>query len=302
MSVAVRKFFISRFSLDQTNVEWAPSPVEEWKYRLDEQWQETVPDFRRRWISGGTLNYPDRPRTISEERYPDEKFPQMVINSLHLVCKLFSLQMHSFRLTKKLFNYFPELNLNKYRRFSFPNNYLSETAARMSYYSHRLREFCEQKKPVVLEIGAGFGALCRYLQGCYSQYLIVDLHLNLVLASQYLEEAGISHGTIQNYPNKNISVFLLTGEDLKSIDECNIVINTMSMQHMTRTNLDYYFAEIKRLQPDYMYLVNRNIKRDSSDVEIQHYPIPKGYTTVSSNNIYSSDYCEVIFEKEKGNK
>ena len=36
----------------------------------------------------------------------------------------------------------------------------------------------------------------------------------------------------------------------KELQEVDLVINTMSMQHMTERNLHYYFEQIERLSPD----------------------------------------------------
>jgi hypothetical protein len=300
MSNTVRKRIISQLGIEKLDVPWAASPVESWKSASNSEWEKDIQDFRRRWISSGTLNPPDRPREKTKDRYPDEKFLKSLINSLLLIKFFIKLETHSMLHTRTFFKYVPELHPSKYRKFSIPSNYLSEIGSRMSYYSHRIRKLCTQDT-VIVERGAGFGALARYLQGNYFQYIIVDLPENLILASQYLEEAGISHGTMLDYPNKEISVFLLTGGDLVNVNQADIIINTMSMQHMTKTNLDFYFQQIERLEPNYLYLVNRNIKRDQTDIEIQNYPIPRGYLTVKANRIFSRNYCEKVFIKAISN-
>jgi cyclopropane fatty-acyl-phospholipid synthase-like methyltransferase len=145
-----------------------------------------------------------------------------------------------------------------------------------------------------MEIGSGYGALSSCLKGNYSKFIIVDLIENLILASEFLNESGINFGTISDLSNNNVSVLLLSGGDMRSVDKVDIVVNTMSMQHMTNENLNYYFGEIERLHPKYIYLVNRNIKRDLTDVEIQNYPIPSRYTPKKSNPIYSKNYTEIL--------
>ncbi len=43
---------------------------------------------------------------------------------------------------------------------------------------------------------------------------------------------------------------------------------------MDLQNLRFYFGEIERIHPNMLYLVNRNSKRDPTDVPIDDYPIP----------------------------
>ena len=118
----------------------------------------------------------------------------------------------------------------------------------------------------------------------------------MILASEFLHEAGINFGTISDLTNDNVPVLLLSGGDIRHLDKVDIVVNTMSMQHMTNKNLNYYFTQIERLHPKYLYLVNRNIKRDPTDIEIQNYPIPLGYIARKSNTIYSKNYTEILLE------
>jgi hypothetical protein len=298
MSDPQRNDLLRRRKSEQINTEWGPSPVEIWKSLKNPQWEGDISNFRLLKISSGTINPPDRPRNISQEPYPDENFFYRVINSLLLVVFLVRLEVHSLLITQRLFGYVSEPSSKKFRKLSVPNNFFTEIAMRMSYYSHRIKKL-NQKQPVIMEIGAGYGALSSYLAGCYSKYIIVDLIENLILASEFLKEAGISFGTISDFTNDDVSVLLLTGGDIQKLQKVDIVINTMSMQHMSSRNLTYYFGHIERLDPEFIYLVNRNIKRDPTDTEIQNYPIPSSYIIRKTATIYSRNYSEMLFVRKK---
>ena len=288
-----RKILIDRLRSEPTESEWGPSPVELWKSKTNSPWEGDLSNFRRLRISSGTINPPDRPSDISQEPYPNENFVARIYNTLRLLMKLTRLEVHCLIWNQSLFKYVCQFNSKKFRKFSILNNYVNDISIRMSYYSHRIQKI-NFDKPIIMEIGSGYGALSSCLKGHYSKFIIVDLIENLILASEFLNESGINFGTISDLSNNNVPVLLLSGGDMRSVDKVDIVVNTMSMQHMTNQNLNYYFGEIERLHPKYIYLVNRNIKRDLTDVEIQNYPIPSRYNAKKSNPIYGKKYTEKL--------
>ncbi len=288
-----KKILLDRLKSEPVHAEWGPSPVELWKSKSNSLWEGDISNFRRLRISGGTINPPDRPFDISQEPYPNEIFLRRVYNTFRLLINLVKLELHSLMTCRSLFKYVPEFNSKRFRKFSILNNYVNDISIRMSYYSHRIKKI-KSDKPVIMEIGSGYGALSSYLKGEYSRFIIVDLIENLILASEFLSEAGINFGTISDFSNENVSVLLLSGGDIRHLDKVDIVVNTMSMQHMSNQNLKYYFGQIERLHPKYIYLVNRNIKRDPSDIVIQNYPIPLRYTALTSNAINSKNYSEIL--------
>ena len=295
--MSIRKELLSKLTSSALDSPWGHSPVEKWKSDSRAIWEGDISNFRRLRISGGTINPPDRPLELSEEPYPDEPFIRRITNSVALGKFLVKMQIHSFSSLGSLFRYVPEMETTKFRKFSCWNNLLSDIGIRMSYYSHRIKKL-KLKNPVVLEIGAGYGALSAYLNGHYSSYFIVDLPENLILASEFLGSIGVKTGTIANYPSDDISVFLLSGADLTTVDGVDVVVNIMSMQHMSKKNLEYYFGEISRINPKYLYLVNRNIKRDPSDIEVQNYPVPSQYRIKTSAEIYSKFYTELVYSRD----
>lgn len=291
-----RNELIKRLRSESIETDWGPSPVEIWKSQSSTPWEGDISNFRRQKISSGAINPPDRPKSTLEEPYPDERLMRRIINTISLVNFLIRLEVHSLRTSGTLFRYIPEFGANKFRKFSIAKNFFSDIGIRMSYYSHKIRKM-KLENPVILEIGAGYGALPYYLSGNYKTYFIVDLVENLILASEFLSDSKINFGTISDIANEDTSVFLLTGGDVQTLQKVDIVINTMSMQHMTNKNLKYYFQQIDRLSPKVIYLVNRNIKRDPTDIEIQNYPITNGYFCSKSNKIYSNNYSEMVFKR-----
>lgn len=272
---------------------WGHSQVEKWKNDSLLVWQGNISDFRRMKISSGTINPPDRPNLITDSSYENDSVLKSLLNTFRLLKFLVKMEIHSLLRTKSCFKYLPEMETHKFRRFSYPNNFLSDIGIRMSYYSHRIKSITD-KGVEILEIGAGYGALSAYLRGYYSRYIIVDLPENLILAAEFLSNLRIPFGTIENYPSDDFSVYLMSGGDLNRIKSVDVVINTMSMQHMNGSNLEYYFHEIARLNPKILFLLNRNIKRDPTDTEIQNYPIPTNFKVKKSNRIFSKHYDEMI--------
>lgn len=293
-----RSELFDRLNSERPNAEWGPSPVEIWKHDIHNLLNKNLLDFRRSKISSGTINPPDRPKSTHQEPYPDDGMLRRCLNTFLLIVFLIRLEIHSLRQNNFLFKYRSELNSINFRKFSLPKNLMSDIGIRMSYYSCKIKKL-NLEKPIILEIGAGYGALCNYLNGSYSRYIVVDLIENLILASQYLEEAGIKYGTSSDLSNVDVPVILISGGELQDLTKVDLVINTMSMQHMTEQNLTYYFGQIDRLNPELIYLVNRNIKRDLSDIEIQNYPIPKNYTVETKNFIYSKHYTEALFRRSR---
>lgn len=273
------------------------SEVEVWKIAEQRNFISKLNDFKRYYISSGALNPPDRPLHITKDCYQNDNVFQRIFNSYSLAKFLIKMEIHSLRYSKSIFQYRKEIFSSKFRKFSIFNNYLSDIAIRMSYYSHKIKTYSDSNS-IILEIGAGYGALALYSKGNFSKYIIVDLPENLFLAYEFLTNANLNCGTILDLHNKNVDVILINGDDLKAVQEVDVVVNTMSFQHMKIENLEYYFDQIDRIGPKFIYLVNRIIKRDISDVEIQNYPIPKKYHSISSNFIYSEHYLEIVLENQ----
>jgi len=57
----------------------------------------------------------------------------------------------------------------------------------------------------------------------------------------------------------------------------HLAVNTMSFQHMTSRNLQYYGALMRALDTRMVYLLNRIVRRDPTDVPIAEYPFLSQY-------------------------
>jgi len=160
----------------------------------------------------------------------------------------------------------------------------------MCYYLKKLEKEFAQKKPVktVLEIGGGFGGLClkmiRSKKVNVEKFIFVDLPECIVLSYYYLINSKINVKALVTTEktlttNKiDTQVLLLPPWLLPKLDiKIDLFINTMSFQHMTRGNIEYYFSEVNRLNTENIFLVNRDWKRDKTDVKISDYPIPSRY-------------------------
>lgn len=279
----------------------AHSPVEENKLRLHDDFfdLEKIRNFKRYSISMGTLNRPDRPIDIFEVQYTDDSLFLRFLNSIKLIRRYLYAQFYSLKNHNVIFRYHSEPKVGNSRRFSFPQNYLSDAGIRHSYYSNSILKFSNPTS--VLEIGAGFGGLTSSLlqRRRISKYFIVDLPENLLLEHFYLSELGYKVIPWSHYckdPNQIDCIILMNGNDLLELnEEVDLLINTMSMQHMSKKNLDFYFQQIERIGPTKLYLVNRNTARDQTDVSIENYPIPKRYLRNSFKTCFSSIHFEAMF-------
>jgi len=279
----------------------AHSSVEEQKLKLHDDFfdLEKIKNFKRFPISMGTLNRPDRPFDIFEEYYVNDSLVTRVFNTIKLVKRYFYAQYFSLKNHRVFFSYRAEPRVGNERLFSVPYNFLSDAGIRHSFYSNSILKFSNPK--TVLEIGAGFGGLASSLleDGKISKYFIVDLPENLLLEHFYLAELGFLVMPWSDYckdPKQNNCVVLLNGNDLIELDEdVDLLVNTMSMQHMSKMNLDFYFEQIGRLKPKKLYLVNRNTARDQSDVPIENYPIPSDYVRNSFKTCFSKIHFEALF-------
>jgi len=286
-----------------TEVKSGHSPVEKFKTEIQEEYKQSgnLEIFKKHRICMGTLNEPDRPANQIQILFPDENVLVQIINSLKLIKRACIFQYYSIKNHGKLFKYHAEPSVGNPRKFSFPHNFLSDAGIRHSYYLSALQKVIGHKLNSVLEIGAGFGGLCNLLakeKGIHSYY-IVDLSENLLIQQYYLCNNGYQVLSWNQRESRNPTipcVYLLNGEEISELsDQIDLVINTMSMQHMTQMNLDFYFEEINRLNIPYLYLVNRNILRDLSDVKFEDYPIPNSYMNTLLKSVFGKNHLEGLY-------
>ncbi|MFH0837422.1 MAG: putative sugar O-methyltransferase [Candidatus Aenigmatarchaeota archaeon] len=187
-------------------------------------------------------------------------------------------------------------------------NHITECSIRNYYYMRLIESiFPENSSINVLEIGGGFGSLCRNLMMSnkinVQNLYFIDLPESMMLAYYYLNNSGID--TIV-FNRKNISntkkVVICPPWLLKYVkNKFDLVINTMSFQHMSIENLIFYFSQINRLNIDKIFLVNRNIEHDKSDIRADNYPIDKSYK-LTKESLYpfsvTHNYLERLYTKK----
>ncbi len=270
---------------------WTYSPVETWKidYFLKNLNEDNLKNFRRTSLSEGLISFPDRPL----------KYESGVLNpwikGLPLWQKIRGMRdigVELLRARKKIEFKLSDINDNLVGNpccYKLGKNNITDLAIRMCFYSKYLeKEFSGINS--VLEIGGGFAALSLKLANSkklnIKKYVLVDLPESLALSYYYLRnsECDIDKFVI-------VAPWMLP-EVEKDFD---LLINTMSFQHMSKDNIRYYFNQIDRLDIKNLYLVNRDTIRDATDTKISEYPIPEKYKLVKQDDYPFSKHIMKIY-------
>lgn len=288
------------------NAKSGHSPVEEYKTQIQREFGNisNVLIFKRHRVCMGTLNEPDRPADQLQVIFPDEVIAIRCLNTLKLVKRFCIFQYYSFKNHGKFFRYVSESKVGQPRKFSFPRNFISDAGIRHSYYRSSIQKLVALNIHSVLEIGAGFGGLCNLLlkDGKIDSYFIVDLPENLLLQHFYLDKNGHQVLPWKARASRDAvrpCTYLLNGEEISELDgQIELLINTMSMQHMSKMNLVFYFEQINRLNVSSLYLVNRNVIRDASDVKMENYPIPDSYINTFLKPVFGNNHLESLHSRK----
>lgn len=128
---------------------------------------------------------------------------------------------------------------------------VTSTSIWSAFYTCRLLEICRDAETVV-DLGGGYGHLAEMLAEFYPHVILVDLPICQALAEEYTTRVDL------RMPWQE------WGGDL--------LINTMSMQHMTLANLEFYGGRIADSGFQHLYLVNRTTRKDPTDTPIDEYP------------------------------
>jgi hypothetical protein len=268
---------------------WSPSPVESWKDALVVT-PQSIRNFRGNWISGGTINAPDRPRrfpaTLTATDYEPEPLGDRILGRARFFRSLF-----------KMFPALPWSRLSTYlslaqddghggaRRIFIPGlGRFSDASLRYALYAMTLEELgCRGRS--FLEIGGGFGGLCQrvYPHLSAERYLLTDLPINLALSyfnlashfgpqavGRYWSDADVAELT---KPVVSVAPWLLPALS----EKIDVAVNTVSFQHMSLANLQYYGDVFKRYGVEQIFHVNRTVRRDPTDVMPEDYPFRSNY-------------------------
>lgn len=182
---------------------------------------------------------------------------------------------------------------------------ITEAQMRFFYYRTQIERMVGDWPHTILEIGGGYGGLAGELirHTRVDQYFLVELPETIPLAYFYLQRCF--DGAIQvlcgrdDRVNPGARIVLVAPWKVEALrDKIDLFINTMSFQHMTADAIQYYLGHVDRLETCCLYLVNRDSKRDPSDVPISQYPIPQSYTMSHNEPHLFGAQREVVYERE----
>jgi len=268
---------------------WSPSPVESWKDALVVT-PQAIRNFRSNWISGGTINAPDRPRrfpaTLTATDYAPEPLADKILGRARFFRSLF-----------KMFPALPWSRLSTFlslaqddghggaRRVFIPGlGRFSDASLRYALYAMTL-EGLGGRGHSFLEIGGGFGGLCQraypYLSA--TRYLLTDLPVNQALsyfnlASHFGDQVVGHYWSEADRLELHKPIVIVAPWLLPMLTEnIDIAVNTVSFQHMSLANLQYYGDIFKRYGVERIFHVNRIVRRDPTDVMPDDYPFRRNY-------------------------
>lgn len=293
---------------------WKHSPVESCKidYFPIHLSEANLMSFRRTPLSGGTISFPDRPLWYKPQGMQNVSPWLRGIPIWQKVRGIRDILVQMHRVNKQCSIRLDGLIDNLVGNpcyYSLGSKKITDFSIRMFYYHEKIK----QELPIaglktVLEIGGGFGGLCGKLlsskEFAIKTYILIDLPENLSLSYYYLANSGLKVkvavkdsdlNMISDNGKEKIVILLAPWLLPKLRLKIDLFINTMSFQHMTLENITYYLSEIGRLKTRYLFLINRDAKRDPSDVEISKYPIPSGYTLVQEEKYPLSDHKTRIY-------
>lgn len=172
----------------------------------------------------------------------------------------------------------------------------------------------EKQKPIICEIGGGYGALARMIisnQNC--KYILIDLPETNILSNYYLEEHFKD-------TDKKILHFCdldkvsLSPEDIKGFDiiiippniefeknlRIDLFINTRSFMEMKLSTVEKYFNLIQsNIKSDGFFLnINRYHKSTSNEKNmIAYYPYDLNWKIILSEKAFMQDWIHLLLTK-----
>lgn len=320
----------ARISQHDVRGPWSPSPVEDRHQKLRELLLVTpgiLRRFRRTFLAAGRLNFPDSPRPKEMFLEWDENLAgQKRAGALHLARMLYALHREQPFELRELSDTlvgapttFPiPLSLGGFalrklnavlgrpgaRTGAATHAYVTEVQMRSLYYRKRLHTVLGNQVATVLEIGGGYGALAaetlHHLP--IRQYFLVELPESVPLAFFYLKACFDTTIQVLTSPDDAVDsdarVVLLPPWCLPSLRvPITTLVNTHSFQHMMGESITYYLQQAERLRAQYLYLVNRDVKRDPTDVPISQYPFPASYTLTDRRRWVFGPAVEVVYTR-----
>jgi hypothetical protein len=119
-----------------------------------------------------------------------------------------------------------------------------------------------------------------------AKFTLIDLKGSLRIQRYYLKE---SFGTLSDFT---------FAQDMKGIEQADLVINIRSMMEMTKAQVDYYINHIQDMDTDYFYCVNRYVKYD---VKLREYPFDDDWQIHVSQPLPGQDHVhEYLLQRGPG--
>jgi hypothetical protein len=310
---------------------WDPSPVEDKYLSLREtllMMPGVLRQFRRSFLAAGRLNFPDFPR-------PKEHFLQW---DDHLMGQRWAGALHLLKMAIRLYlqRTYSLAELND-ARVGQPTTYripasargalagfgrkvlrlklsrgpwvswihVTEAQLRYLYYRRQIQSLVGESFASVLEIGGGHGGLAAELLQHLpiGKYFIVELPEALPLAYFYLRACFDCPIQVlyraEDVVDPAARIVILAPWKLQELGgEVDLLINTMSFQHMMPESLEFYLRQTDRLKAKHLYMVNRDTKRDPTDLIISEYPIPGAYRKTYCKPWLFGPHLEVVWARE----
>ena len=151
------------------------------------------------------------------------------------------------------------------RKFLLFGNPITEANLANSFYYALIARYAElDKASSILEIGGGFGGLMGRigLKHPDKKLFLVELPRATVLAYYYLKtklhNAHLHYNPASLPLNTSSHVNVMCPWILNHLDQpIDLVINTVSFQHMNASNHTFYFENLRRLKVPLIFSINR---------------------------------------------
>ena len=311
--------------------DWEPAPVEKQYLPLREALLTTpgeLRQFRRSFLAGGRLNFPDSPHPKEHYlKWDNSLAGQGLRRALHLLKQTLRLYRHRpFRLEDVDDNLIGQPTVCsipksvkgvlaavghryfKLRNFKKTDCYnITEAQIRFLYYRMQISTLVGSSMGTILEIGPGYGGLAAELLQHLSigRYFMVELPKNVPYVYFYLRACFDCPVQVlyrkEDQINLSARIVILAPWMLPILDsEIDLLVNTMSFQHMFAKSLYFYLRHADRLKAKHLYLVNRDTKLDSTDVIISQYPIPRGYEMLYRKPWLFGPHLEIVYARVCG--
>ncbi len=175
--------------------------------------------------------------------------------------------------------------------YEINGNIVSTAQFKLHYHSLQTYNLVKDisEKPIVLEIGAGFGGIAYYLfkTGFNGTYLDFDIPETLVLAQYFLKKSFSDKKVLMYSGQETIAaddiehydIILMPNYMLKTLpDFCtDIVINTRSFSEMPMETIEEYMIQIDRICKKYLYHDNANYSSHDGEIPSYKFPIPSSF-------------------------